>query len=273
MDKYLVVGNPIEHSRSPEIHTMFAEQCQQQLRYDKLKVDEADFESAVRDFARVGGKGMNVTVPFKEEAFAIADELSEAAQLAGAVNTLSFQQDGRILGDNTDGLGMVNDIVKRLAWPLQCKRILLLGAGGAVKGVLLPLLQQKPAQIVIANRTAEKAKDLARRFSNYGDVIGLGYAELENQAKFDVVINGTSAGLDGEMPPVPAELVDSETAVYDMLYAKEATPCLRWAQALGVEKKSDGLGMLVGQAAQSFKIWRHIEPDTSPVIEALQKKS
>lgn len=272
MDKYLVVGDPIAHSKSPEIHQQFAEQTEQHIHYDKLRLAENDFDEAVKAFASLGGKGMNITVPFKEKAYALADELSDRARLAGAVNTLVFRENGRIYGDNTDGAGLVSDIIERLKWTLSDKRVLVLGAGGAVKGVLLPLLKCKPKTVVIANRTAEKAVSLAEQFSAYGNISGMGFMQLDTQDVFDVVINGTSAGLSGEMPVLPPSIVNEQSCVYDMVYAKEPTACLRWAAALGVSQLADGLGMLVGQAAESFYLWRSVKPDPTAVLTRLKSE-
>ncbi|WP_370980499.1 shikimate dehydrogenase [Agaribacterium sp. ZY112] len=273
MDKYLVVGNPIAHSKSPEIHQQFADQTGQKLNYDKLLLEESDFDQAVKSFASVGGKGMNVTVPFKEKAFALADNLSERAQLAEAVNTLIMNDDGTITGDNTDGAGLVFDISTRLEWVIKNKRILVLGAGGAVKGVLLPLLKEGPQSITIANRTVSKAEALAERFSAYGNIEASSFMALEKQAAFDLIINATSAGLSGEMPILPDNIIGTGTAVYDMVYAKEDTACMRWARQLGCQHIADGLGMLVGQAAESFRLWRGQMPDVAPVFEAMKAES
>ena len=265
-DQYRVFGNPIEHSRSPSIHHIFAEKNQQNIDYQKQLVDIEDFSSAVTDFIHQGGKGANVTVPFKEQALIIADELTERASLAGAVNTLSFR-DGKIFGDNTDGEGLVQDLVANNVI-LKQSRILLLGAGGAARGVLLPLLAQTPHSIVVANRTVSKAVTLCQHFSDIR-LSASGYQDLEQQ-HFDVIINATSASLSGNLPPIPTSLISQNIVCYDMVYGKDKTPFLRWAEEHGAIKLIDGLGMLVGQAAVSFEIWRNVTPEVQPVIDTLR---
>ncbi len=270
-DRYAVVGNPIAHSKSPDIHAQFAIQTQQDLIYDKKLIALDDFEKDVTAFFAEGGKGLNVTVPFKENAYRFAERLTARAQLAGAVNTLAKQSDGSILGDTTDGLGLVNDL-KNNGFGLYQKRILIVGAGGAVRGVLEPLLAEKPAYIVIANRTQAKAQELAELFKNHGTLQARRFTEL-NKLQFDTIINGTSASLNGELPPIPGSVFASgpDTGAYDMMYGKGLTPFLLWAQANNVQLVCDGLGMLVGQAAEAFKLWRGIMPDVAPVIERLRK--
>lgn len=268
MDRYAVIGNPIDHSKSPEIHTYFAEQTCQQLTYEKVLVDIGAFEERVTEFFLKGGKGLNITVPFKEEAFRFAGSLTARARLAGAVNTLALQFDGSVLGDTTDGAGLVADLQAH-GWSLKNKKILLLGAGGAVRGVTQALLEQQPAALVIANRTTAKAQALAELFQSLGPVCASSFAELEGQ-HFDLVINGTSASLAGDLPPLPQSLIHSNCAVYDMMYGAEFTPFLRWAQDQGAEQLADGLGMLVEQAAESFALWRGIHPEVKPVKEALR---
>ena len=265
-DQYRVFGNPIEHSRSPSIHHIFAEKNQQNIDYQKQLVDIEDFSSAVTDFIHQGGKGANVTVPFKEQALIIADELTERASLAGAVNTLSFR-DGKIFGDNTDGEGLVQDLVANNVI-LKQSRILLLGAGGAARGVLLPLLAHAPHSIVVANRTVSKATTLCQHFSDIR-LSASGYQDLEQQ-HFDVIINATSASLSGNLPPIPTSLISQNIVCYDMVYGKDKTPFLRWAEEHGAIKLIDGLGMLVGQAAVSFEIWRNVTPEVQPVIDTLR---
>lgn len=266
MDRYAVVGNPIAHSKSPMIHQRFAQQTGQQLSYEKILVDLSAFDEEVCSFFALGGKGLNVTVPFKEDAFRYADELTPRGKQAGAINTLAIRSDGTVLGDNTDGAGLVADLLN-LGWQIQGKRVLLLGAGGAVRGVVGPLLAQQPQEIVIANRTVEKAEAVAASFAS--DVLkSSGYAELAGQ--FDLVINGTSASLGGEVPPLPEGLLNGNTRVYDMMYGAEPTAFLKWAAAQGVTSLSDGLGMLVEQAAEAFELWRGVRPDTAPVIQSLR---
>ncbi len=268
MDQYAVVGNPIAHSKSPEIHRLFAEQTGHQLEYSKMLVAKAHFVEEVSAFFALGGKGLNVTVPFKEEAYRFADQLSSRATLAGAVNTLAVNESGNILGDTTDGAGLVADL-QRLHWPIAGARILVLGAGGAVRGVLQPLLEQQPAEITICNRTEQKAHQLAEVFGHLGVIQGSGFQQLEGST-FDFIINGTAASLAGELPPLADSLIDSKTRVYDMMYAAEATPFIAWAQARGAQACSDGLGMLVGQAAESFWLWRRVRPELAPVLANLR---
>lgn len=268
MDRYAVVGNPIAHSKSPEIHTYFAEQTCQQLQYDKLLIEPGAFAEQAAAFFKAGGKGLNVTLPFKEDACQFAHTLTPRARLAGAVNTLALQSDGTVLGDTTDGAGLSADLQAR-GWPVADKRVLLLGAGGAVRGVLDALLRQRPAALVLANRTVAKAELLAKQFAAYGPITACAYDELEGQS-FNLVINGTSASIAGDLPPLPQGLIHSGTAVYDMMYGAEFTPFLRWAQDQGVEQLADGLGMLVAQAAESFALWRGVRPQVKPVEEALR---
>ena len=267
-DKYAVLGNPIAHSKSPEIHQQFARQTEQDMDYSKILVPLDGFEQAVVDFKASGVKGLNITVPFKLEAYQLADSLSKRARQAGAVNTLILEDDGRIVGDNTDGIGMVNDIMQNQQWPLKGKTILVLGAGGAVRGVLGPLLDQEPAAIVIANRTLLKAQQLAQAFSRLGNIQAVAYEDIPKQA-FDVVINGTSASLSGDLPPIPVEAVSVNTACYDMMYAKEPTAFIAWAQQQGCTQTADGIGMLIEQAAEAFRLWRGIKPETQPLFSML----
>lgn len=269
MDRYAVFGNPVAHSKSPQIHGMFAQQTGEALAYEKQQV-ESNFPQAVTRFFEGGGAGLNITVPFKLEAYDYADQLTERATNAGAVNTLKRLDDGSILGDNTDGFGMVSDITANLGWPISGKRVLLLGAGGAVRGVLQPLLQEQPAQLVIANRTVSKAQDLATAFTDYGAVEACRFEDLVGR-QFDVVINGTSASLGGDLPPLPEHLLATGAACYDMMYGAQPTVFLQWAKQQGCLRIADGLGMLVGQAAESFLLWRGVKPETATVIEALRE--
>lgn len=267
-DLYAVMGNPINHSKSPQIHSQFAEQAQQDIVYSAMLVPIDGFESAVRDFFKGSGKGLNITVPFKEQAYKLADELSPRALKAMAVNTLMLLPDGKILGDNTDGAGLVNDLTRNLQLEITGKRILVIGAGGAVRGILQPFLEQNPQSITICNRTFEKAQSLAESFQDLGNVQACRFEDL-NQP-FDLIINGTSASLAGELPPIPESVINQQTQVYDMMYGKEPTVFLQWAHALGAEQCTDGLGMLVGQAAVSFELWRGIRPDTVSVLENMR---
>ena len=269
-DCYAVMGNPIEHSKSPLIHKMFAEQTGQALRYDALLVNTDSFAQAVAAFLIGGGKGLNITVPFKQEAWEIADTLSDRARRAGAVNTLVIQDKGELFGDNTDGVGLVRDLTDNLDIKLENRKILILGAGGAARGVLAPLLEQKPAELVIANRTVDRAEELVDSFSDLGKMKACGFDALEGLT-FDLVINATAAGLKGQVPDIPDGVIGTQTCCYDMMYGSEPTAFQRFAKEQGARRAFDGLGMLVEQAAESFRIWRGVSPRTAPVIEALRK--
>ena len=263
-DRYAVFGHPIAHSKSPQIHAAFARQTGQDMRYDAILAPLDGFAASVAAFIAAGGRGANVTVPFKEEAFKLAGRLSPRAQRAGAVNTLIFN-DG-ILGDNTDGAGLVADLTRNLNRSLAGKRILLLGAGGAARGVIEPLLEQQPAALVIANRTVSRAQQLADLFGH--GVIACGFDAAETRTPFDVVINATAASLAGELPPLSPQLFTANTLAYDMMYGRD-TPFLTFARARGAAT-ADGLGMLVEQAAEAFYLWRGVRPDTAPVIASLR---
>jgi shikimate dehydrogenase len=264
-DRYAVFGNPIAHSKSPRIHALFAAQTGQALTYEAILAPLDGFAEAVTAFRREGGRGANVTVPFKEQAYALCDRLSARAEAAGAVNTLKFEADG-VLGDNTDGVGLVNDLAGNLGLALEGRRILLMGAGGAARGVVLPLLEKGPAALFIANRTAAKAEELARRFS-FPTLVGGGYEALAGR-RFDLVINATAASLAGDLPPLPAGLFADGALAYDMMYGKD-TPFLAFARGEGA-RCADGLGMLVEQAAEAFHLWRGVRPETAPVIALLR---
>ena len=269
-DQYAVFGNPINHSKSPHIHRQFAEQTGQDMHYAKQLVDESAFSSTAAAFFFQGGKGLNITVPFKLDAFRFAHAITPRAQRAGAVNTLALQADGSILGDNTDGIGMVHDM-HNLGWTLRDKRILVLGAGGAVRGVLQPLLAEQPQQIVVVNRTLAKAQELDLQFHDLGNIRALSYEQLAGE-QFDVVINGTSASLVGDLPPLPPTLLADNAYCYDMMYGAGPTVFMDWASLHGAAKVADGLGMLVGQAAEAFYLWRHIRPEVVPVIMAIRRQ-
>ena len=272
MDHYAVIGNPIAHSKSPWIHAAFARQTGQALVYQTLLAPLDGFEQSVTAFRIGGGRGLNVTVPFKLEAFALANHHTPRAEAAGAVNTLAFGPDG-ILGDNTDGAGLVRDLSFNLHCPLVGRRILLLGAGGATRGVLLPLLTSLPASLTIANRTASKAIALAERFIPHAGrarVDGCGFEELAGR-RFDLVINATAASLADELPPLPPGLYADGALAYDMMYGRGQTPFLRAALADGAARVADGLGMLVEQAAESFALWRGVRPDSAPVLAELRR--
>lgn len=268
-DRYAVMGNPISHSKSPQIHAAFAKQTGQRITYDAIQVDPGGFEQAVGNFSASGGKGLNITVPFKQEAWMLVDERSRRATQAGAVNTISFSSDGKTVGDNTDGVGLVRDLTDNNDIALRDIRILLLGAGGAVRGVLGPLIEQRPSEIVIANRTAEKAVQLSDEFDSHLKVRGCGFDDTGDQP-FGLIINGTAASLQGELPPIPDTAVTSTTSCYDMMYGKEPTVFMQWADGRGVAKVLDGLGMLVEQAAESYFIWRGVRPETSEVIASIK---
>lgn len=269
IDRYAVMGHPIAHSKSPTIHARFAEQTGQTLSYEAILVEPGDFPAAVQRFAAAGGKGLNITVPFKQEAWALADKRSERAERAGAVNTLKFETDGTLYGDNTDGVGLVRDLKQNHGVALRRKRVLVLGAGGAVRGVLAPLLAEEPARLTIANRTVAKGEELVQLFQDLGPIDACGFDALAGQ-HFEVVINGTAASLQGELPPLPDELLAAGAVCYDMMYGAEPTPFMHWASAHGAVLTLDGLGMLVEQAAESFWLWRGIRPETQSVITAVR---
>jgi len=268
--RYAVMGNPIEHSKSPRIHQLFAAQTGRSIVYDAILVAPGHFAAAVDEFIQHAGKGLNVTVPFKQDAWRIANRLSERAQRAGAVNTLTVASDGALSGDNTDGAGLVRDLTGNLGQTLAGKQVLVLGAGGAARGILAPLLEQHPARLVIANRTVERAQELAVQFADLGDLQGCGFADLAGK-RFDIVINATAAGLQGQVPELPDGIMDANSCCYDLVYASEPTAFVRYARQLGVPSAFDGLGMLVEQAAESFLVWHGIRPDTAPVIKALRR--
>lgn len=267
-DLYCVFGNPVAHSKSPVIHAAFAELTGQALRYEARLAPVEDFAGSLQAFLAEGGRGCNVTVPFKEQAWALAEVRSPRAEKAGAVNTLLLGKDGRLHGDNTDGVGLVRDLVQNAGVTLAGKRVLVLGAGGAVRGVLGPLLAEKPATLVVANRTAAKADALAALFADEGPVSGSGFDGLAGQS-FDIVINGTSASLQGDLPPLPEGVLAPGAFAYDMMYGAAPTVFLQWAAAHGAQIR-DGLGMLVEQAAEAFWVWRHVRPSTAGVLAGLR---
>lgn len=269
-DLYSVMGNPIGHSKSPQIHNAFAAQTRQDLLYTAQLVEKDGFTEAADKFFRHGGAGLNITVPFKEDAYRYATEFSERAKRAQAVNTLKRLDNGTVYADNTDGVGLVRDLTVNHGIELAGKRILLLGAGGAVRGVLQPLLEQKPSELVIANRTVSKAEALAADFADLGKVSASAFEALSGT--FDVVINGTSASLGGDVPPLPASVVNADTVCYDMMYGSGVTVFNQWAHNQGVQKTIDGLGMLVEQAAEAFNLWRGVRPDTGNVMRVLRSE-
>lgn len=267
-DRYVVIGNPIAHSKSPDIHLRFAAQTGQNLSYERVLAPLDGFAQTATALARQGVKGANVTVPFKLDAYALATSLTERARAAGAVNTLTFDGD-EIKGDNTDGVGLVTDIVRNAGVAMRGRRILLLGAGGASRGVILPILEQAPAEVVIANRTVSKAIELVNEFGREDKLRASDFASLVGP--FDIVINGTSASLTDDLPPIAPSVFGSGAFAYDMMYAKEPTVFMRFAGQQGASVR-DGLGMLVEQAAESFFLWRGIRPDTAPVFADLRAK-
>ena len=266
-DLYCVFGNPIAHSKSPAIHAAFAAQTGQDLRYEARLAPVDDFAGAVAAFVREGGRGANVTVPFKEDAFRLATRRTPRAEQAGAVNLLTFSE-GEIVGDNSDGAGLLRDIETNLGCPVAGQRVLVLGAGGAARGALGPLLAARPARLTLANRTPAKAAALAESFAPYGPLSGLAFPELHGQ-QFDLIINATAASLAGELPPLPDGLLAPGGIAYDMMYGR-ATPFLAWAAAHGAGQCADGLGMLVEQAAEAFFVWRGVRPASAPVLAALR---
>lgn len=267
-DQYAVFGHPIKHSKSPAIHQQFAVQTQQTMIYSRQDVDAKQFETTANNFFASGGCGLNCTVPLKELAWNYADTLSQRASYSKAVNTLIRQPDNSILGDNTDGIGLVTDLLNNHQIKLKNRDILVLGAGGASRGILGPILQQQPNRLVIANRTVEKAITLADEFSELGQLLGCSFDDLNNQA-FDLILNATSASLSGQLPPLPEGLLAKNGICYDLAYGNEPTTFVRWGQQQGAAKSLDGLGMLVEQAAEAFYIWRGVRPETSAVIASL----
>ena len=267
-DQYAVFGNPIGHSKSPIIHSAFARQTGQDMSYKSILAPLDGFDDAVEAFIAAGGRGANVTVPFKQEAFQLVTRLTPRAELAGAANTLIFQGD-EIVGDNTDGVGLLRDITINLGYPVAGKRVLLLGAGGASRGVVGPLLEAGIASLTIANRTVPRAKLVAERFAPLGPVAGCGYDELAGQS-FDIVINATSASLSGSMPALPVGIFAPGSLAYKMMYGMGDTPFQIFAREQGAAIISEGLGMLVEQAAESFFVWRGVRPEVRPVMELLQ---
>jgi shikimate dehydrogenase len=267
-DQYGVVGHPVDHSWSPFIHGMFAKATAQNLVYRLFDVVPENFRrESLRLFAN-GVRGLNVTLPHKQAAAELVNELTPRAERAQAVNTIAFFEDTSLLGDNTDGLGLTADLERNLGITLAGKRVLILGAGGAVRGVLGPLLERELAEVVIANRTPERARKLATEFADMGQISGCGFAEIATPP-YDLIINATAANLSGEMPDVPKGLVGEETICYDMAYGRGQTPFTSWAKSLHAARTTKGWGMLVEQAAESFLLWRGIRPDTRPVLQAL----
>ena len=272
---YCVIGQPIAHSLSPSIHQSFAKNLNIDLHYDRVEVSPAELEKQLLAFAAMGGRGMNVTVPLKEAVIALASALQPRAKMAGAANTLIFASDGSYVADNTDGVGLVRDLTHNLKVSLSGKRILVLGAGGAVRGIMAPLLEQSPRSITIANRTLTRAEELVKRFASYAAlynvIVGaVAYPDIPRSA-FDLIINGTSLGLTGKLPPIRQETIGKNTFVYDMVYSKSgSTDFTRWSLQQGAMSAADGLGMLVEQAAEAFNLWHGIRPDTAPVLRVMR---
>jgi len=268
--RYAVMGNPVAHSKSPEIHQQFARQFGHRIEYLRIQVDVGGFPQAVEQFRASGGGGLNVTVPFKLDAYRLSDHRSDRAEMAGAVNTLKFEADGRMFGDNTDGIGLVHDVELNLGFFLKEKQILILGAGGAVRGVLGPVLKHRPVKVVIANRTIARARDIADAFNEQGPIEVCTFENLRGK-HFDIVINGTSSSLQGDLPPLPETLYARGALAYDMMYGDRPTPFMEWSALHNAAQVSDGLGMLVEQAAESYFVWHGVRPDTKPVIAALRR--
>lgn len=270
MDMYVVMGNPIAHSKSPQIHAMFAAQTGQNLTYEKRLVPLDGFEAALRSFQQEGGKGCNITLPFKEQAWALVDQRSERAEQAGAVNTILFDQQGERFGDNTDGAGLIQDLRINHQVELASRKILILGAGGAVRGLLPALLQEQPAEVIIANRTLSRAEALIDHFASHTRCQLRASSFDAAPLGCDVIINGTSSGLSGAVPALPPAAIKGAVC-YDMLYADVPTPFLQWADQHGASLTIDGLGMLVEQAAEAFYLWRGSRPETAAVIQTLRQ--
>jgi len=267
-DRYGVIGYPVSHSRSPVIHRLFALQTGQNMQYELLQVPPEKLASAVQQFRRTGGRGLNVTVPHKAAVVDLVDDLSERAASAGAVNTLSFDDAG-IRGDNTDGVGLMRDLAQNLGIAVAGAHVLVLGAGGATRGIVRPLLEAEPASLTIANRTVSRAVELKKRFAPWGAVEACSFDAIDTSRDYRLMINATSAGLKGESLPYPGAAVGPVTVCYDLSYGLEPTPFCRWAATHGAVRSIMGWGMLIEQAAESFYIWRGVRPDTRPVLKQL----
>ena len=267
-DRYALVGHPVEHSRSPLIHQLFARQTGQSMTYELIDAEPPSFEIAVRGFFAAGGRGMNVTVPHKGAAFELANEVSERASAARAVNTLSMVQ-GSLRGDNTDGVGFIRDVTVNQRQAIAGRAVLVLGAGGAARGIVGPLLAATPRELVIANRTIERANEVVEQFGGGRQIEAVAFDDLPTRAAFDIVINATSAGLKGEAAPFPGSLVGADTFCYDLVYSLRDTPFVEWAKQHGARRAVQGWGMLVEQAAESFLSWRGVRPDTAAILKQL----
>jgi shikimate dehydrogenase len=272
IDQYGVVGHPVAHSWSPFIHGLFARETGQAISYRLYDFTPEEFKARVREFFRLGGRGLNITLPHKIAAVEMTSELTPRAAHSGAVNTLAMQKDGTILGDNTDGAGLVRDLCDNLGLVIIRRRILIVGAGGATRGVIAPLLALEPAELIIANRTPDRARDLAAAFAKLGPVQGMSISDV-NGGPYDLVINATSASLSGDVPPMSNTVVGPETVCYDMAYGKNETPFLQWSQRRGCARAVQGWGMLVEQAAESFRVWRGLKPGTATVLAALKERA
>lgn len=269
-DRYGLIGHPVSHSRSPQIHQLFARQTGEPMTYELIDAAPADFVFAAGAFFAAGGRGLNVTVPHKEAAFALADEVSERGRLAGAVNTLAMV--GSVLrADNTDGVGFLRDLTVNHGERVAGARVLVLGAGGAARGIVGPLLAERPSELVVANRTLERAAALVAQLASAGPAEAIAFDGLPARLPFDLVINATSAGLKGDAPPFPGSVVGPKTFCYDLVYSVNDTPFVRWAQALGARRAIQGWGMLIEQAAEAFLIWRGVRPKTAPILKQLAR--
>ena len=266
VDRYGVMGYPVSHSRSPVIHRLFAQQTGQDLQYELLEVPPDKLETAIKQFERTGGKGLNITLPHKSAVTKLVDRMSERASNAGAINTLVFR-DGEIFGDNTDGVGLLRDLELNLGLQLKATNILILGAGGATRGIVSPLLDANPASVMIANRTISKAKALAEHYSSEGPVSACRFQDVRSPPVYDLVINATSAGVKGETPPYPEAAIADHTICYDLSYSMRTTPFSSWAKEHGAARSVMGWGMLIEQAAESFQLWRGVQPDTAAVLK------
>jgi shikimate dehydrogenase len=271
MSRYAVLGSPIAHSKSPTIHTLFAEQTKQELQYEAIKVEADEFDSFVLDFFASGGQGLNITVPHKERAYALATNLEPRAKLAGAVNTLFLNSGQEICGDNTDGPGLVRDIQVNLGLSIKGKNLLVVGAGGAVRGALVSLIEAEPAAITLVNRTISNAQRLQHTFEKEFDISVAEFDSLEGS--FDIIINGTSLSLSNEIPALTPSHLSNNSCCYDMMYKNEDTSFVTWAKQNGATLAVDGVGMLVEQAAESFLRWRGVRPETSSIISQLSQSS
>ena len=268
-DRYGVIGHPIAHSRSPQIHQLFAAQTGQDLAYEAFDIAPYELADRVAELADEGLRGLNVTVPHKTAVLELVNSLSERARRAGAVNTVLFHVDGSWQGDNTDGVGLLRDLAQNLGIAIAGRRLLVLGAGGAARGILPELLAAAPASLTIANRTLMRARILAAEFGDSGSVTGCGYDQCGDEP-FDLVINATSAGLHGQLPAFPTPIIGPATTCYDLSYGSGDTPFVAWARGQGAAAAHQGLGMLVEQAAESFFLWRRLRPDTQPVLATLR---